>query len=1067
MKINSKIVLTILGMIVFSIVVKSQNAAEVFGKNKVQYNEDQYDWWIYETNNFVYYWYGKSKNPAQFIIEIAESENNYVQKLFEYHLKDKIEIIVYADASDHAQSNIDLTGIINDKNWNASPKIKEQKILLYFTGNHQQLKKDLRAGIIQIYFNSMFSGTALQEVVQKVISLKLPEWFEKGLIEYLTEGWSKKDQYELTEKWKQKNFKKFSSKYPELAGKSFWNFLTYTYGEQSISNWLYMTRIQKELAQAAQAVFSQSFTDLQMEWYNFYKNINSGEHNRFPFQKANFKLHPEEKITDVNTGEESNQIILSTHQNGKGRILSYNIIEKLKKRKFKKGSRSKLYQADLNYPIYAHLQEDDKEYFFYEKRNRVHLRIMDTKSNLKQNHRFPEDIQRIYAACILNKNEMLFSANNSGYSDIFIFNIKTRQYKKLTDDIWDDLAINKTSKNSKIYFCSNRPDSNTQIKKVDSILPLGNFKLFELDLSQETDKAYVKKLVDIPDYSIETWKEFNSDILIKAKHGIETTWFLYKDNQLQNFNFELLPDFIYPLTHEQSVLITPIKPSAYEFKTVSTSDLNLNPYVNHNLISSQLNENEIPDTSIKKDTAQITFQSKFGDPPSIKKILSEFYTKRVYPNQQDKISPQNILSDKYPNIIDFNSNLAIAYRKRFTIEELSSTINNEVLFSGLNTFSGSATNYEPPSIGILLKAKISEIFENHSLEGGIRIPTNFNGIESYVLFENRIKRMDQSYAVYYKTNTELSGNGFGSNLKKQTNIILLNHQLKYALDHYNALKVISTIRNDHTQYLSTNPATLEDSVDQYQQRIGSRLEYVYDNSIDVSLNIRNGWQAKFFLEFSKRFALNPQDKNKFYPGSLWLTGFDIRYHLPVLKKSVFSNRIYSNISFGKEKILYHVGGTENWLLPKYEEQNALQTKGSYVYSALATEVRSYGYGALKAGSVCGISTELRIPFLQYLLSQNWKNSILRNFQLIPFVDAAFVWDGFIPDFKNSSTLDYHAENPAVIIDLQYTRKPYIAGTGYGLRTSLFGYYIRFDQSWKLNDVKKTKANYSFSLGLDF
>ena len=49
-----------------------------------------------------------------------------------------------------------------------------------------------------------------------------------------------------------------------------------------------------------------------------------------------------------------------------------------------------------------------------------------------------------------------------------------------------------------------------------------------------------------------------------------------------------------------------------------------------------------------------------------------------------------------------------------------------------------------------------------------------------------------------------------------------------------------------TQYLSTNPATLEDSVDQYQQRMGSRLEYVYDNSIDVSLNIRNGWQSKVF-----------------------------------------------------------------------------------------------------------------------------------------------------------------------------------------------------------------------------
>lgn len=1065
MNVSCKIVLTILGMIVFSAISKSQNAAEVFGKNKVQYNEDQYDWWIYETNNFVYYWYGKSRNPAQFIIEIAESENNYVQKLFEYHLKDKIEIVLYADASDHAQSNIDLTGILNEKNWNSSPKIKDQKILLYFTGNHQQLKKDLRSGIVQIYFNSMFSGTALQEVVQKVISLKLPEWFEKGLIEYLAEGWSAKDQLELSEKWKQRNFKKFSSKYPELAGKSFWHFLTNTYGEQSISNWLYMTRIQKELGEAAQAVFSQSFSDLQMEWYNYYKNSSAGKNTDEVKPTPNFKLHPEEKIISVFDAE--NQVILATQQNGKTRLLSYDLITKNKKCHFKKGSRSKLYQSDYNYPLYAKSNEDLREFYFFEKRNRVYVRIVDTKTKNKTDLKFPEDIQRIYKASVLNKNELLLSANNSGYSDIFIFNLKTRQYKKITDDIWDDLCVNKTNNSNKIYFCSNRPDSNAIVKKVDSILPLDNFKLFEIDLSQGPDKPQIKKVLDLPNYSIEYWQEFNSDLIIKAKHGLESNWFLFKENKLYNINFNESVDFLYTLDSERTVLIIPIKPSQYAFKIIPTAEIHLNPYSSNELMAKNNSLDKSKDTLIETNASQITFQSKFGDPPTIKNILSEFYTKKLTATNPGKRTIQTILSDKYPNIIDFNSNLAIAYRKRFTIEELSSTVNNEVLFSGLNTFSGSSANYEPPTIGILLKAKISEIFENHSFEGGIRIPTNFNGIESYVLFENRIKRMDQSYAFYYKTNTDLSGNGFGSNIKKQTNTVLLNHQLKFPFDHYNALKAITTIRNDHTQYLSTNPATLEDSIDQYQQRIGTRLEYVYDNAIDVSLNIRNGWQTKFFLEFSKRFSLNAQDKTKFYTGALWLTGFDIRYHLPVLKKSVFSNRLYSNISFGKEKILYHVGGTENWILAKYEEQNALQTSGTYVYSALATEVRSYGYGALKAGSVCGFSSELRIPFLQYILNQNWKNSILRNFQLIPFLDAAFVWDGLLPDFKNSSTLDYHAENPAVIIDLQYTRKPYIAGTGYGLRTSLFGYYIRFDQSWKINDAKKSKARYSFSLGLDF
>ena len=121
-----------------------QNALEVFGKNKVQYNEDLFDWWIYETNNFVIYWYGKSRPAAQFCIEIAETENSQVQKLFEYHLRDKIELVVYADASDMAQSNINLDGLINEKTWNQEPKIKDQKILLYFDGDHEHLRNLLR-----------------------------------------------------------------------------------------------------------------------------------------------------------------------------------------------------------------------------------------------------------------------------------------------------------------------------------------------------------------------------------------------------------------------------------------------------------------------------------------------------------------------------------------------------------------------------------------------------------------------------------------------------------------------------------------------------------------------------------------------------------------------------------------------------------------------------------------------------------------------------------------------------------------------------------------------------------
>jgi len=67
--------------------------------------------------------------------------------------------------------------------------------------------------------------------VQKVISLKLPGWFESGLIGYLGEGWHEDDFFEMEQAWNQKNsFQRFYNSYPGLAGKSFWNFINTQFG---------------------------------------------------------------------------------------------------------------------------------------------------------------------------------------------------------------------------------------------------------------------------------------------------------------------------------------------------------------------------------------------------------------------------------------------------------------------------------------------------------------------------------------------------------------------------------------------------------------------------------------------------------------------------------------------------------------------------------------------------------------------------------------------------------------------------------------------------------------------
>lgn len=1053
-------------------ILPGQNSKETFGKNKVQFSDDLYDWWQHETHNFITYYYGKSRAPARFCIEIAESENAQIQKLFEFHLKDKIELIIYADASDHAQSNINLDGVWQEKNWKDSPKLKGQKILLYYNGNHDQLRRMLRAGIIKLYFASIFDGTALQDAVQKVISLKLPEWFESGLIDYLTEGWNKQTEQLFPEIWKYKNFKKFSKHEPRLAGLSFWNFLVNTYGQQSVSNWLYLTRIQKDYEEAARIVFSEDFTTLQQLWFQYYFEMHRNE-SPLPAQNLNqlkIKLKNDEKILEVAIDRLTpNKLVLTTHQFGKCRVRLLDPDTKKLTTLFTKGSKSKLYQPDLNYPVYCDNASLESRYFIYEKQNRVYINI-SKGSQKRQIHKLPEDIQRVYSAASYDKNHLVLSANVAGQSDILLYSLKSRQYTNLTNDHWDDLHVKVLGEKNelKIIYRTNKPtpkmihpDSST------AKLALYPFGIYEIRLNEKYNIQTQTCLYAHKNSSIVKWVAYHNEILAEINNKSDHQWLLIAPDTSYICQFSKHPEFVISNPGEQNMLL--IYPGLKHYTLIEHKLTVVSRPAEFDTLSLKNSTSDVPDEKSADTAIRDTnyFQARFGNPSNLATIFLEFTQKEQKATSYLRPSTQFTQNFVWPTAQNFNSNQSIAYRNRFYFEDLSTTLNNDLLFSGLNTFSGTSQDYEPPEIGILFKTKILEVLENYALEAGLRIPTSFNGLESYLLFENRVPRLDQTFALYFKTQTETLSNTRLSNIKQQLNTFIVNHQLKFPLDHYTSLRAISTLRNDHLSYLSTNSGTLFDSVANVQQRIGSRLEFVFDNVLDISLNIKTGWQIKIFFEASKRFQLNFKDRTRFLPGALFLTGFEGRWHLPFLKKSSFSQRVFSNISLGSQRILYHVGGTENWLVPQYESQNPLTTQGDYVYSALSTEVRGHGYGARKAASVFGYTAELRIPVFQYLLSHNYKNSLLRNFQVICFYDAAVVWDGFLPEIHKSSTVDYVAENPVVKINLQYNREPWIAGSGFGLRTSLFGYFIRIDHAWQVNQYKFTQPRWLFSLGLDF
>ena len=272
----------IIGLIV-SVGLNAQSINTEFGKNRVQYHDDFNNWSRYETENFVTYWYGKSRNIAQATIQMAELYHGEIQALLEHTLSDKIEVIVYIDLNDLKQSNIGLEEAFT--NTAGKTKIVGSKMFVYFDGNHLNLRNQIRQGITSVYLNSILFGSSLQEIVQNALLLNLPSWFGEGLIAFGTSTWDYEIDDELRDllahNTKYKNFDKLAKDHPRVAGHSMWHFIATVYGQNTIANLIYLTRINRKLENSFLFILGEDFDNIKVDWYTFYNTNYNSEQKKF------------------------------------------------------------------------------------------------------------------------------------------------------------------------------------------------------------------------------------------------------------------------------------------------------------------------------------------------------------------------------------------------------------------------------------------------------------------------------------------------------------------------------------------------------------------------------------------------------------------------------------------------------------------------------------------------------------------------------------------------------------------------------------------------------------------
>lgn len=203
------------------------NAVE-FGKNRIQYKK--FKWQYYQTSNFNVYFNQHGQELAKFVLQVAESELPEIEKFTEYNLERRVNIILYNEFADYKQSNIGLSS-----DWQSAgglTKLVNNKMVIYFNGDHANLKTQIKQGIAKVLTDNILFGDDLGEIAGNQALLDLPTWLTDGYIAFTGENWSTALDDDLKSEilsGKYRNFYQFAFENPLLAGHSFWHYIEERY----------------------------------------------------------------------------------------------------------------------------------------------------------------------------------------------------------------------------------------------------------------------------------------------------------------------------------------------------------------------------------------------------------------------------------------------------------------------------------------------------------------------------------------------------------------------------------------------------------------------------------------------------------------------------------------------------------------------------------------------------------------------------------------------------------------------------------------------------------------------
>lgn len=1021
-----------------------------FGKNRIQYHP--FDWSFYRYERFDVFFYVGGKENA---LQVAQNTAAWLPKLeqrFNYGLETRLQILIFNRLSDLKQSNLG-TGLESAQSLGGTARQHGNKILLFMEDGNTGLQRQLREGIASAMVNELLFGTDLRNRIRSNAFMYIPDWYVKGLVSWMADGWDTGTDEMLREGLLTGRYKyptRVAGEDANVVGKSIWNYIASVYGEKIIPDILDMAHLSRNIDGGFRYVLGLKLSAVIAEWKQYYGKYFSEPDTLFnPGKSLLIKQGKRSTvISAASISKDGKHIAWVENNQGRADILirstSGNEI-----RKIARIGRRLPDITDYSFPQIAWHPSNELLVFTDEWKGRIRLNFYNHITR-QTDRKFLEFFSKVTAIDISpDGRSILMCAIRNGKSDVFVFNNVSNTIEQISDDGFDEAGARWFPDGSSLIFSSNRNTDSLKTSRSSNYGESGN--AHDLFIYQpKRDRLRCLRLSNTP--------------LINEKSPVpidNRSWVFTSDKSgLIN---RYLGETDSAITHVDTIIHY-----RYFMKENPLSNLN------RNLLCMDVNQaGAIVEVTrhngrYRLATDQVLPVVKQPDPVltawgrSLQPAVVSEKRKKTDEEQQPQGKIKKIVvfgKDRQQETAAAKASVSAdtlkptrqrVYFTSWYTEQFSTRIGRAFLNQSYQPYTGQ-TGYINPPLNGLFKIALSDLFEDYRITAGIRLAGNFSGNEYLLAFQDQKQRLDKTYSFHRQVIQESAADD--ARLLVHT----LSARYSWPFSPVSRLSGTLAYRNDRKIYLSTDLSSLRKPTE-IAHWVQPRIEYVFDNTFPASRNMMTGTRLKVTTEFFFRTS----GSNRM----VGIIGADIRHYVRLARETIFAIRLAGAGSFGSGKLLFLMGGVDNWFNPQ-SLPTKIDQKQPYVFQTLATNLRGFSQNIRNGNNFGVLNAECRWNPVRFFSHYPLKSDLLNTLQLISFFDMGTAFTGPHPWSEKNTFNQTIISNGPITVILKNLNNPLVYGAGLGLRAKIFGYFVRFDYAKGLLNGKWQPRMLYLSFCTDF